>query len=131
MDLQKTAVIIIGFQNDYFAEDGVLRQVIEQPDRISAVLENTVALVKRLRSTPTLLVSTPIIFTRDYSELIAPVGILKAIMEAGAFKRGTKGAETIPELLEFGDRILDVSGKRGLNAFSNTQLNDILAVRRT
>jgi nicotinamidase-related amidase len=54
------------------------------------------------------------------------VGILKAIKEVEAFKKGTKGAETVPELLEFGDQILEVPGKRGLNAFSNTQLNDIL-----
>lgn len=73
-----------------------------------------------------LIVSTPIIFTPDYSELIDPVGILKGIKEVGAFKAGTKGSELIPELRRFGDRIVEVPGKRGLNAFSNTQLDNII-----
>jgi nicotinamidase-related amidase len=43
----------------------------------------------------------------------------------GAFKVGTKGAETIPELRRLGERILEVPGKRGLNAFSNTDLDNL------
>lgn len=126
MDLHKTAVILIGYQNDYFAEDGILRGVIEEPGRASTVLANTIALIEQLRPTPVHLISTPIIFTPDYSELVEPMGILKVIKDVEAFKQGTKGAENIPELLEFRERILEVPGKRGLNAFSHTQLNDIL-----
>ncbi|MEO2094021.1 MAG: hypothetical protein ABGY71_08150 [bacterium] len=29
LDLARTAVIFIGYQNDYFAADGILRDVIE------------------------------------------------------------------------------------------------------
>jgi len=130
MHLRKTAVLLIGYQNDYFAEDGILRGVIEEPHRASTVLANTIALIERLRQTPVHLISTPIIFTPDYAELVNPVGILKTICDVKAFQRGTKGAETVPELIKFGDRILEVPGKRGLNAFSNTQLNDILVEKQ-
>jgi len=122
----KTAVILIGYQNDYFAEDGVLRGVIEEPGRASAVLANTLALIVRLQTTAALLISTPIIFTPDYAELFEPVGILKVIKQLEAFKRGSKGAETVPQLRAFGERILQISGKRGLNAFSNTRLHETL-----
>ena len=124
MEAKKRALILIGYQNDYFAEDGILREVIEESSRVTGVLKNTVALLKELRGM--LVISTPIIFTDDYNELKEPVGILKTIAEVGAFKRGGKGAETIPEIKQFGDSILEIPGKQGLNAFINTDLERIL-----
>jgi nicotinamidase-related amidase len=129
MDPQHTALVLIGYQNDYFATDGKLHAVIEESSRLTGTLANTADLVERLRSAPLLIVATPIIFTRDYSELVEPVGILKTVKEIGAFKAGTRGAETIPELLCFGERIMEVPGKRGLNAFSNTDLDNLFHQR--
>jgi nicotinamidase-related amidase len=129
MTPEKTALILIGYQNDYFASDGILHAVIEESSRVTGVLDNTVDLIQRLTLTPTLIISTPIIFTADYKELVDPVGILETIKERGAFKAGTGGAETIPEVSQFGDRVMEVPGKRGLNAFSNTALGDILQQR--
>jgi nicotinamidase-related amidase len=129
MDPQHTALVLIGYQNDYFATDGVLYRVIEESSRVTGTLANTVGLLERLYPTPVLIVSTPIGFTPDYSELVEPVGILKTIKEIGAFKAGTKGAETIAELLQFGERIIEVPGKRGLNAFSNTDLDNLFEKR--
>jgi len=120
----QTALVLIGFQNDYFADDGILNGVIEVSAK--SVLENTIGLVETLRSTDALIISTPIIFTPNYEELVDPVGILKIIKEVSAFKKGTKGSETIAEIKKFGDRIEDIPGKRGLNAFSNTDLDKIL-----
>ena len=40
-------------------------------------------------------ISAPIIFTEDYSELKEPVGILKTIVEVGAFKDPTFEGEAI------------------------------------
>lgn len=130
MDLNRTALILIGYQNDYFATDGILREVIEESAKITNVLANTISLVKSLVETPVLIISTPILFTPDYSELVEPVGILKTIKEVGAFREGSKGSETIPELHRFGNHIIEVPGKRGLNAFSNTQLDTILQERK-
>ncbi len=129
MDPETTAVILIGYQNDYFAEDGILHGVIEESSRTTGVLGNTLDLIEHLKGTDALLITTPIIFTPDYSELVEPVGILKTIKEVGAFRAGTKGSETIPEILKYGDRIVEVPGKRGLNAFSNTDLGSVLKER--
>ena len=126
MNLEKTAFIFVGYQNDYFAEDGVLRAVIEEADRNRHILDNTLTLLKNLKDEPTTLIQTPIVFTDDYSELNNPVGILKAVKDANAFRKGTKGGDTLDAFKAYGDRILTVNGKRGLNAFSNTELEKTL-----
>ena len=127
--LAETAFLLVGFQNDYFAADGILRQFIEESDRVTNALGNTVGLLERVQASDATLIETPIVFTEDYSELSDPVGILASIKEHGAFRAGTKGAETVPEIASFGSRLLRVPGKRGLNAFSNTQLETVLRER--
>lgn len=124
MKKNKVAVVLIGYQNDYFAKDGILHSVIEL--NAQSVLNNTMHLVKSLSPTKVPMISTPITFTPNYSELVEPVGILKTIKDVGAFKEGAKGAETIPEIKKFEPRIQSIPGKRGLNAFSNTDLDKIL-----
>ena len=126
MEPEKTALILIGFQNEYFSPQGTLFGYLIGA---SQVLANSIGLVERLRSTPALIVDTPVIFTPDYSELVDPTGILKAIKELGAFKAGTRGSETLAEIRRFGERIVEVPGKRGLNAFSNTELDELLKRR--
>jgi nicotinamidase-related amidase len=126
MDLSKTALILVGYQNDYFAQSGILRSVVEEPGRVDAVLKNTMTLVARLAPTPITMVSTPIVLTPDYRALASPSGILHKIKESGAFAAGSAGAQTVPELLAFGDRIDYVQGKVGFNGFSGTQLDTFL-----
>ncbi len=127
MDPRTTALVLIGYQNDYFAKDGILHGVIESSTE--SVLRNTIGLIDALEKTDALIITTPINFTPDYSELIDPVGILQVIKDAGAFKAKTSGAGTIPEILDFRDRIIEVPGKRGLNAFASTDLDKILRER--
>jgi nicotinamidase-related amidase len=129
IEMDKTAVIFVGYQNDYFADDGILRAVIEESDRTNRILENSIAVAEGLRATPATMIQTPIVFTEDYSELVNPVGILKTISEVKAFQAGTPGGDIIAEFKEFGDRIITVEGKRGLNAFASTELNDTLKDR--
>lgn len=124
-----TALILIGFPNDYFSPDGILHGVIKEVERVNHVLENTLALIRQLIEMQALMVSTPIIFTEDYSELKEPAGILKVIKEAKAFCSVSKGSASISECNEFENRILEVPGTRGLNAFSNTQLDELLQER--
>jgi len=38
MDPSSTALILIGFQNDYFASDGILTSVIENSERATGTL---------------------------------------------------------------------------------------------
>jgi len=122
-DARKTALVLIGFQNDYFADDGILTDALEDAPWRRAMLKNTERMLDGLVASPMLIVSTPIVFTPDYRELSEPTGILEVIKDVGAFKEGQAGAETIAEIARYGDRIQEVPGKRGLNAFSNTQLD--------
>lgn len=129
MNPQNTALLLIGFQNDYFSPEGILHNVIEASAKAIKTVENTTRLVQHLAKTPVSIIATPIFFTTDYTELVEPVGILKTIKEVGAFKEGTTGSETIKELLPFEDDILEVPGKRGFNAFINTNLDEVLKKR--
>lgn len=130
MDYKSTALVLIGYQNDYFAEDGILHGVIKESLEINHVLANTLSLIDHLSPTEATIISTPINFTKDYLELVHPVGILQTIKEVGAFRHGTSGAAVIPEILKYGDRIREVPGKRGLNAFSNTDLAGVLESKK-
>ena len=127
MKLSTTAFVLIGYQNDYFSSNGILRSAIEESASTTNALENTMTLLERLAPTSATLIQTPIIFTPKYEELVEPVGILKVIRDVGAFQDGQPGSEVIPEFNQYGDRIRTITGKRGLNAFSNTMLNNVLA----
>lgn len=124
--LNNTALVLIGYQNDYFSPQGILHKVIEESSRATGVLENTLSLLREQGRDFGIVVNTPIHFTENYSELNEPIGILKVIKEQRAFTEGTFGAQVIPQLSEFDDFVHVVPGKRGLNAFSNTQLEQTL-----
>ena len=124
-----TAIILVGYQNDYFAQNGILRGVVEEPNRVDNVLANSLAFIRAVANTPITIIATPIVLEPDYRALANSVGILDTIKTSGAFKAGTPGADTIPELLALGDRITYVTGKVGYNAFSNTELENVLTHR--
>ena len=125
MKKTNTAIILIGYQNDYFSQDGILTGVVQETLNELNVLENTLNLISELPEDVTI-ISTPILFSDDYSELIEPIGILEIIKNVQAFKVGTKGAEVIPELKNLSDRITEIPGKHGLNAFTGTSLYEFL-----
>lgn len=125
----ETALVMIGYQNDYFAKDGILRGVVEEPGRVDEVLDNSLSFVKQLLDKGATIVSTPIVLHADYRAMASPGGILHTMKEVGAFAAGTKGAENITELEPFGDKITYVSGKVGFNAFANTELDSLLRSR--
>ena len=129
IDPARTALLLIGFQRDYFDSDGKVHGVVEESIRASGTLENTRALIEALKGTSMTIISTPIVFSETYNELENPIGILKSIRDVEAFKEGTTGAETIDMVTSFGERILEIPGKRGFDAFSNTRLSEALAER--
>ena len=129
IDLKRTALLLIGYQRDYFDPDGILNGVIDESSRVNGTLQNTKTLIDELKGTDITMVSTPIVFTETYEELDKPIGILKTIKEVEAFKTGTSGAETIDMVAAFGDRVMEIPGKKGFDAFSSTDLLDVLAQR--
>jgi nicotinamidase-related amidase len=129
MNAKNTAAILVGFQNDYFAKNGILRGVVEEPNRVDEVLNNSLEFIREAAKTEMSIISTPIVLEPNYRAMAKAVGILDKIKQSGAFKHGTTGADTIPELLAFGKRIDYVTGKVGFNAFSDTTLEQVLKQR--
>ena len=121
----QTALVLIGFQKDYFDPKGALYSVVEESHRVSGTLEHTIETINNITESPITIVNTPIVFSETYKEIENPTGILKAIKEIEAFKVGTAGAEVIAEIKKYGDRIKTVPGKKGFNAFSNTDLEKL------
>lgn len=129
IDPDTSALVLIGFQRDYFSPDGILHEVVEESQRVSGTLANTLAFIEAYKDTNMLMVNTPIVFSELYEELENPIGILKTIRDVQAFKQGASGAEVIEEITSLGDRILTLPGKKSFNAFSNTQLGETLRER--
>jgi len=129
MQAEETALILIGYQNDYFANDGVLHRVIAEEIQATQILEHTVTMLDAVKEKPVTIIHTPILFSSDYSELPNPAGLMAQIRDLGAFRRGTRGGDTIPEIARFGSRILTIAGKTGFNAFGGTGLADLLDQR--
>lgn len=123
------AVILVGYQNDYFAKNGILRSVVEDAKQVDAVLQNTLDLIDFLQPTEASIIATGIVLTPSYRALANSSGILDKIKEVGAFSEGTLGAQYIPEIQAYGSRIEFVKGKEGFNSFEHTNLSDILKAR--
>ena len=84
MNTNNTALLLIGFQNDYFAPNGILHGIVEESSKVTNALSNTIHLLDCLEPTSVLIVETPIFFTSSYEEIVEPIGILKTIKEVGA-----------------------------------------------
>ena len=126
MTQSKSAVLLIGFQNDYFAGDGILHQVLESPEQTADVLTRTLSLLATFEGQDVPILSVPILFSADYNELTNPVGLMAQIRDIGAFQRDSSGGAEVPELMALGDRIEHVYGKTGFNAFNGTKLHERL-----
>ena len=122
----RSAVLLIGFQNDYFAADGILHQVLESSEQTADVLDRTLSLLSSLEEQDVPAISVPILFSADYSELTNPVGLMAQIRDIGAFQRDSSGGAEVPELMALGDRVEHVYGKTSFNAFNGTKLHERL-----
>ena len=129
IDPKSTALLLIGYQRDYFDSDGILYGVVEEQLRSSDTLANTLSLIDAYKETGMTMVRTPLVFSENYGELENPIGILKTIRDVEAFRAGTTGAETIDAISAYGDRIDEVRGKLGFNAFAHTDLEKMLRER--
>lgn len=127
MDLSNVAILLVGFQNDYFHADGALYGVVEQSVRESQVLPHTLELLDRIEGSGALVLNLPLLYSPDYSELRNPVGLLETIREVGAFCRGTHGSAVIDEISARADQVETLEGKTGFNAFLGTKLGERLA----
>ncbi len=129
MDPQKTALVLIEYQNDFTSPGGTLHNGVKQVMESTRMLENTIETVEQARAAGALIIHAPITFTQDYHELTSePYGILKGVVDSKSFRQGTWGADIVDDLKPAQNDIV-VEGKRGLDAFASTNLDFILRSR--
>jgi nicotinamidase-related amidase len=128
-DPKCTAVVLIEYQNDFTSEGGALHDAVRDVMQRTGMLENTGRLAEAARAAGATIVHAPIGYVPGYRELaLHPYGILKGVVDAGAFVQGEWGAEIVDALApREGDVILE--GKRGLDSFATTNLDFILRGR--
>ena len=131
MDPQKTAVVLIEYQNDFTSDGGALHDAVKGVMDESDMMANTRKLVDAARAAGVTVLHAPITFAPGYGELGDPdkvYGILKGVIDSGAFVKGTWGAEICDEMAPEEQDIV-IEGKRGLDTFASTNLDFVLRSR--
>lgn len=129
MDPERTALVLIEYQNDFTTEGGTLHDAVKPVMESTNMLPNTIETVRRARALGATIVFVPISFTDDYHELTpAPYGILKGVVDSRSFRKGSWGAEIVDSLKPEPQDII-IEGKRGLCGFASTNLDFILRSR--
>ncbi len=131
IDPRKTAVVLIEYQNDFTSEGGALHGAVEGVMAESGMLENSRRLVAEARAAGASVMHAPITFAPGYPELGNPkkvYGILKGVIDSGAFVKGTWGAE-ICDAMAPEEADIVIEGKRGLDTFATTNLDFVLRSR--
>jgi nicotinamidase-related amidase len=128
-DPKHTAVVLIEYQNDFTSDGGALHTAVRDEMERTGMIDNTRRLVEAARAAGATIVHAPIEYVPGYRELaLHPYGILKGVVDAGAFVKGEWGAQIVDALApQEGDIV--VEGKRGLDSFATTNLDFILRAR--
>jgi nicotinamidase-related amidase len=128
-DPKSTAVVLVEYQNDFASEGGALHSAVRDVMEDTGMLDNTREVVEAARAAGATIVHAPIGYVPGYRELaLHPYGILKSVVDAGAFVKGEWGSEIVDTLApQEGDVVLE--GKRGLDSFGTTNLDFILRGR--
>ena len=96
IDPKTTALLLIEYQNDFTSEGGALHTGVKAVMESTNMLANTVQLANQARAAGVTVMFAPISFAKGYREITAePYGILKGVVDANAFVRGTWGADII------------------------------------
>jgi ureidoacrylate peracid hydrolase len=129
IDPKTTALLLIEYQNDFTSEGGALHSAVKRVMESTNMLANTVSAASKARAAGVTVMFVPISFAPGYREITpTPYGILKGVVEANAFVRGTWGAEIV-DTLSPGPEDIIIEGKRGLDTFASTNLDFILRSR--
>ena len=123
---ERTALVLIEFQNDFTSEGGALHGAVEGVMESTNMLENTKALVEEARAAGATIIHAPISFADGYHEISDhPYGILAGVVDSKAFVKDSWGADIVDDLSPKADDIV-IEGKRGLDTFASTNLDFIL-----
>ena len=129
MDCNTTALLLIEYQNDFVTPGGAQHEAVAGVMASTGMLANSVALLEGARHHGAAVMFAPISFAQGYPEVMKPpYGILKGVVDSGAFQKGTWGAEIVEEMAPRDGEIV-IEGKRGLDCFASTNLDFILRQR--
>jgi ureidoacrylate peracid hydrolase len=129
IDPKTTALLLIEYQNDFTTEGGALHGGVKAVMESTNMLTHTMHTVAKARAAGVTLMFAPISFAKGYREITShPYGVLKGVVDANAFVRGTWGAEIVDSLSPQSEDIV-IEGKRGLDTFASTNLDFILRSR--
>jgi ureidoacrylate peracid hydrolase len=129
IDPKTTALLLIEYQNDFTSEGGALHAGVKSVMESTNMLANTVQAAAKARAAGVTVMFAPISFAEGYREITPePYGILKGVVDANAFVRGSWGAEIVDSLSP-GSADIIIEGKRGLDTFASTNLDFILRSR--
>ena len=129
MDPKTTALVLIEYQNDFTSEGGALHNGVKAVMQRTNMLAHTVKTVAEARKAGVAVMFAPISFAAGYGEITSePYGILKGVVDAKAFVRGSWGAAIVDALRPEPEDIV-IEGKRGLDTFASTNLDFILRSR--
>jgi nicotinamidase-related amidase len=129
IDPKTTALLLIEYQNDFTSEGGALHGGVKPVMESTNMLANTVQAAAKARAAGVTVMFAPISFAEGYGEITPePYGILKGVVDAHAFVRGSWGA-AIVDSLSPGSADIIIEGKRGLDTFASTNLDFILRSR--
>ncbi|TDE15682.1 cysteine hydrolase [Dyadobacter psychrotolerans] len=126
---KETALVLIEFQNDFTTEGGIFHSAVKGVMDANNMLHNTADTVKAARVAGINIIYVPISFTSDYHEVTPkPYGIMKGVVDNGAFKKDTWGTE-FSEMLTPEKEDIIIEGKRSFCGFASTNLDFVLRSR--
>ena len=125
MQADRTAVVLIEFQNEFCKEGGKLYDEVKDEIARLGTIGHAVELANQAREKGCLVIHCPFVYDEAWVQQHGVCGIIGGAAEQGAFRPGQWGTQLIEELTPVeGDEVL--SGKHALSGFTNTQLHEIL-----
>ena len=125
MRAEKTALILIEFQNDFCKEGGKLNSLVHDEIARNNTLANAKKLLDGARKKKIHIVHCPFVLDRAWAVGHKFEGLISGLVEGDGFAPGSWGVEIIDELKPIeGETIL--TGKRSITGFEHTNLAEIL-----
>jgi nicotinamidase-related amidase len=125
MKADKTAIVLIEFQNEFCRDGGKLYDMVKDEISRQQTVQHAVELAKGAREKGALVIHCPFVFDEQWVDDRCICGIIAGAKEGGAFRPGEWGTEIIEELKPQEAEVV-LKGKRALSAFTNTGLDEIL-----
>lgn len=123
---QKSACVFIEYQNEFTSKGGKMYDAVLNVMQKTNMLENSVEVAKKARECGMLVIHAPIMFKADSSDNPnSKLGILAGCKDGSLFTENTWNADFY-EKMKPDENDLVVKGKKGLDAFTNTNLENLL-----